>query len=343
MEHPPEGSFVPSPIANGLIVADFRQNPRIRNYLSRGEQWRLLGLVMALGLVALLMNEARKPDNWRWFVQLAGEDGQAPGAPGSAAETPPDTRLIPPPPEEEIPGALHLPVPPEAEQIEEDTTGRYFPGVKPKYFDAVRDDTFFRRDDRNAWFHLLEILNTTDEKTLEAESTGPATFAQLFSQSNDYRGRLVTLRGRIRRAHPLSAPKNDCGIEQYYQTWFQPEDNPTTPMVVYCLHLPEGFPTGMYLSAEVTVTGFFFKRWAYKAKDSLRTAPVVLARTVDWHGSTSRLNETVDVNARFFLIVLGAAAALSVVTLVYLLARFSSTRPREPREPPDLNSLAGPP
>ncbi len=317
-------------------MTDFRQEHRVRNYLSRGEQRRILGLVLALGLVVLLMYEARKPENWRWFARLAGEDQPVPG---DAVENLPDNRLEPPPAKEEIPGTFRSPAEHEADkEAEADTTGRYFPGVKPKYFDAVRDDTIFRRDECDAWFHLLQILDKTDKETLQAKSIGRATFAQLFSQSNDYRGKLVTLRGKIRRTQWMPAPGNDYGIEHYYRAWLQPEDNPTTPMVVYCLYLPEGFPAGTDVAEEVTVTGFFYKRWAYQAKDTLRTTPVVLARTVDWRRAPPAAKK-VEVNVRFVLTIIGVALAVSVVAILRVLARTRSPRPREPHKPPDFSVL----
>ncbi len=53
-------------------------------------------------------------------------------------------------------------------------------------------------------------------------------------------------------------------------------------MVVYALELPRDFPLGEELDARCTTTGFFFKRWAYASRRGVRTAPLVLARTVDW-------------------------------------------------------------
>ena len=292
--------------------------------------------MLALGLVVLLMYEARKPENWQWFARLAGEDQPLPG---NAAENLPDNWLKLPPVEEAIPGTFRAPAEHEADkEAEPDAAGRYFPGVKPEYFDAVRDDTIFRPGERDAWFHLLEILDKTDEETIQAESAGRTTFAQLFSQSNDYRGKLVTLRGKIRRSHWMRAPGNDYGIEHYYRTWLQPEDNPTTPMAVYCLHLPEAFPSGMDIAEEVTLTGFFYKRWAYQAKDALRSTPVVLARTVDWRRAPPPAKQ-IEVNARFILTIIGVALTVSVVAILYVWTRTRSPKPREPHEPPDFSVL----
>jgi len=260
-------------LCRSLAVVNFRRTPPPRNYLSRREQWRLLLLVMSLGLIVLLMSEARDPANWQWFFAL--DNGAAAGpADGPAI----DNRLAPETAEEGVPGAF---VSPAAAGARQQTSGR-FPDVPPKLLETVRDDAPFRHDEQEAWFHLLGILQKTDEATLGKASIGRVTFAQLYNQSSEYRGELVTVRGTIRRAHLLKAPKNDRGIDQYYQTWLQPADNRTMPMVIYCLSLPQGFPTGMDVSAEVEITGFYFKRWVYKAQDAIRTTPTLLARTVDW-------------------------------------------------------------
>ena len=284
----------------------------------------MLLLVMSLGLVVVLMIEARDPAHFAWFAVLTDEP------------MPIDNRLTPLRAENEIPGTF---VSPREVEAEEDTTGRYFPGVKPKYFESIRDDTTFRYQERKAWFNLLEVLDRNDEATLRKASTGRVAFAQLFKQSDDYRGELVTLLGSIRRAHRLSvpklsvpklnAPKNEYGIAQYYRMWLWTDDNRTSPMVIYCLYLPEGFPTGMDVSEEVEITGFFFKRWAYQAKDSLRTAPTVLARTVHWHKATPiAASAPMDLVTLAWIVVV--AAVFSLLAVIYVFTRTGPGRSVDP-------------
>lgn len=267
-------------------MINFQDTPKPRSYLSRREQWRLLVLVMAMGLVVFLMNEARKPENWAWLFAV----GEVSPRPAKAAEQP---------------------------------GGRYFPGVKPEYFLAIRDDMPFRPDEQDAWFNLFDVLNKTNEATLEEKSIGRVTFAQLFQQSDEYRGELVTIQGTVRRAHRLTAPKNDCGIKKYYQIWVQPADSPNSPIVVYCLHLPKGFPTGMDISAEAEITGFFFKRWAYKARGTLCTAPTLAARTVRWQ-KVPEVVKSAPMNVGTLLLLFGVAVAVSALVVVHVIRR---TRP----------------
>ncbi len=257
---------------------------RPRNYLGRGEQWRLLLLVFALGAVVLLMAEARNPGNWAWMF------GPAKGERNGDADRPPpsqiDNRLPAPAPDELPPDAVMIeppgePRPPEAETGE---LGGYFPGVHPKLFDEMRDDRLTRREEWPAWINLLDVLQHADEADLEKASLDRVAYSQLFDQSSVYRGRLVTVRGTVRGVfrYPLLIAPPDSQLEAYYQVWLYPKDNPAAPIMAYCLHLPEGFPTGTELSEEASIRGFFLKRTAYKAQDGFRTAPTILARTLRW-------------------------------------------------------------
>jgi hypothetical protein len=251
----------------------FQPRQSTPNYLGRREQRRLLTIVILLGLVFFLMQQARKPANWHWFVALnnPGAGGQA--EPGQAI----DTRLQPLAEAPQEPGTIQLPAQKPARPAAE-----YFAGVKPELLEAVRDDTVFRGAEHEAFFHLLETLHRTDQRTLDAASRGPTAFVQLYQQPDEYRGKLVTIRGAARGVFQYAAARNDYGIEKYYQVWIQPNDNPSLPLVIYVLDLPAGFPIADHMHEEVELTGFFFKRWAYRAQDAIRSAPLLLAKTVNW-------------------------------------------------------------
>ncbi len=319
-------------------MVSFQQTPKPRNYLARREQGRLLLLVMTLGLVMVLMTEARKPWRWQWLTGPSGggDDPQAASAP--AADEPIDTRARSAPPGEAISGTFRSPAP-VPDEAEEDAGGRYFRGVKPKYLEWIRDDKPFYPEETKAWFNLLGVLQRTDEPTLRRASTARVTFAQLFKQSKEYRGELVTVGGAVRRAHRLSTPKNEHGIEKFYQVWLFPDDNPSLPMVVYCLHLPKGFPTGMELEEKAEITGFYFKRWAYKAADSLRRAPTLAARTLHWQKAKPAVTKPAPAGLGSLLLAVGVAAALSFAVVVYVYTRSHPPRPQRSDGPPSFDAL----
>ena len=300
-------------------MVSFQRTPKPRNYLSRREQWRLLLLVMSLGLAMLLMMEARKPQNWRWITAL-DEPESADAVDGAKAPS-------------EREGTLFAP-----ELRVEGPSGRYFRGVKQTYLKTVRDDTTFGPGESDAWFHLFAILNNNEEETLRQGSSGRVTRAQLFEQSTAYRGELVTVAGTVRRVFRLTAPQNDYGVPGYYQVWLQPDDNLNAPIVVYCLYLPQGFPTGMDLDEQALITGFYFKRWPYKAVKTIEIAPTLLARTIQWRKRPEMVKEAPR-GPGSLLLVVGAALAFSVLVTAYVYYRTLDRAPVESESPPDLDAL----
>ncbi|MCC7083618.1 MAG: hypothetical protein IT427_01270 [Pirellulales bacterium] len=257
------------------------------NYLAWREQRKLLLWVLLIGLPPIAV--LRVVDRWR----AAELDSQNPAADAA----PIDPRLPTPSPALPALGAFTI----EPEQRENNQQNnriddRYFRGVMPNYLESVRDDTPSRPADQDACLNLLQVLHRATDAELKQASLGLVTYVQLFRQPEVYRGRLVDLRGTVRRAHPIPLPKNQSGLTQYYQLWLFTKDSGTNPFIVYALDLPAGFPIGTKLREPVELTGFFFKRVAYSAAGGGMTAPMLLAKTVAWNGAA--LAEKADANEK---------------------------------------------
>lgn len=194
-------------------------------------------------------------------------------------------------------------------------------------YSGVVDDAPFRLVENDAWFAVLDTLRQFDGEAIQQASPRPVGFSELFRLSDQYRGRLVSLEGTLVRAHRVPAAPNDVGIRQYYQLWLRPryEDN---PVVIYSLNLPEGFPTGMRIDEPITLEGVFFKRWAYSARDGVRIAPVVLARSVHWE-RLAMTEESTGVRPPMIAIVL-VALAIAGAIVAYVYAR--TERPRAEKD-----------
>jgi hypothetical protein len=117
---------------------------------------------------------------------------------------------------------------------------------------------------------------------LERSDARAVSFIELFGQPKSFRGRLVRFTGTVHRLQKVQAPANDYDITEYWQGWVEPADGPASPIVVYFLRLPTGMPHGMRMREPVEVVGYFFKRWAYEATDTVRTAPLVMALEPIW-------------------------------------------------------------
>jgi hypothetical protein len=90
------------------------------------------------------------------------------------------------------------------------------------------------------------------------------------------------MKGTLRRAERLPAPANDYGVDRYWQCWMEPAGGPASPVVIQCLTLPDGMPTGLAIGEPVEVTGYFFKNFAYNAADAIRVAPVIMTLEPSW-------------------------------------------------------------
>lgn len=259
-------------------MLDFRRHTRSPNYLAGRQQYKLLALMTSAGLVLVLVSLAAEPDRWDWMFSSAHRGHHATDATVPFA---PDTRLIASSDKTDAPGTFVAPL----DGLPTDVVAKhdlFFPGVRTDYLQTVRDDTVFRNAESDAWFHLFDLLAVTDDQTLAKASTGKITFRQLYQQPRAYRGRVVTLSGTVRGAREIEAPRNAYGIKKYWQLSIEPTGEPGQLVVAYSLTLPGKFPIGDRINERVTLQGFFFKRWAYPAADAVRTAPLMLTRTVEW-------------------------------------------------------------
>jgi hypothetical protein len=202
----------------------------------------------------------------------------------------------------------------------------------------IRDDTVISRPNEvNAWFRLVENLKKAPIDQLEQldESAAPRVgFRQLHQQPRDYRGRMVRIRGAARMAYHVDAPPNVVGVEGYYVFVVMPAGGPNSPIMVYTLELPPGFPevkdrdvdgTTTDLNEEVEFTGYFFKRMAYLAQDGTRIAPLLIAKSPTWTPREVRqLAELPDWRV-FLAVVVGLAlASTGIAMFVYVKHRKSS-------------------
>lgn len=308
-------------------------NPSPRNFLARREQVRLLALVFSLGLIIVLMSEAAKPKNWYWLwggnppqAAPAHNDGPAPPDENETV----DTRLRPEP---ETFDPDHPVVEAPAATAEEDPWSapegvvyaeNLMPGVRRADLETIRDDAAFNREENEIFYRWLVQSGRLGADRLAEKTLGPTTHLQLYKQSNVYRGRVVSLKGTIRRALRVHANENDLGVDTYYQLWLQPDDRPTLPIVVYTQHLPEGFPVGTEVSEAATLVGVPFKRWPYMARDTMRLAPLIVAPTIAWQPKAVVTQDNISL-FQIALVVL-VAAGLAAVVVILIVKRTNQVR-----------------
>jgi hypothetical protein len=230
---------------------------RPRNYLATTERRRLFWTVFPVAALVLLTL------GWierAWLPKPAGDGSEV------------DTRL------DSVAGR-----PPTGDEIVIEREAQPFDDVPAAHLSAsreslarVRDATFFREADEDAWFQTWSTLRDGGAGALRAATPRRVGFRELFGQPRSFRGRLVAMRGTFHRLEEVRAPANDYGIERYWQGWLEPDGGPASPVVVQSLAVPPGMRTGMTIDEPAEVVGYFFKNYAYAASDAVRVAPVIM-------------------------------------------------------------------
>ena len=243
------------------------------NYSSRREQIRLFILCGMLMLVLAMMNEARKPEAWRWL--WAG------GRPDEVENAEPiDTRIDLDEPNLPADGfvADASPTVPVLAKADERV-----PELTPEILATIKDNTVFRAAENDAWLAMIGALHSREQNVIEQLSLGRVGFAQLFRQTDFYRGQVVTVAGIARRLEAIETEnKNELGIGTLYRWILEPQSTSTAPIVVYSIECPDGLTPSEKLRENCEFTGFCFKRWAYKSGDGARVAPLIIAKTCKW-------------------------------------------------------------
>ena len=179
--------------------------------------------------------------------------------------------------------------------------------LAPSLFNEVQDRDFrgIVPEEKTLYYYVLKHLQETslkDQKqaaafNLQQRRSELKTFKEhpqlklplfpdIFKNSSRYKGRLVTLTGRVRKLMHYPAEKNDYGIKTLYEAWLFTDASQQNPTVVVCTEVPpalqDGLPKGIDVIDHVTVTGYLFKMYAYNAQDTTRVAPLILAQQLEW-------------------------------------------------------------
>ncbi|PQO26733.1 hypothetical protein C5Y96_19815 [Blastopirellula marina] len=246
-------------------------------------------LVGSLGLVVVLMIRAADPETWRWIApDQAAEEGSTEDpariaqnqievprkAVASDNGTEGEFRVVGnrPPATPYTLGGNHNG---EAGQ------GHDKIWATPEALALVEDSSPFRASDFEAWSQVFDNMREANAQELSAKHAPLVQFGQLFQQSKLYRGKLVTIQGTIRRCVKLPPNPLDERAGNLWQLWvFSGGDN--SPIVIYSMDLPEGFPVGNEIHETASLQAVYFKKWVYAAKGGTMSAPLLLAKNVNW-------------------------------------------------------------
>ena len=269
-------------------------------WLNRRDQYRLLKMVGVLMLIVVAIQIAAKEETWHWLfppqhAATAPRDAETPAETQQQPDF--DVRLerelqpgefVAPPAESREAALQKLKEAAEAaipEEVAEDTLR-----IEPDLLSAVRDNSLgIRRDEAAAFNAVLARAAQLSENQLEQAAPRTTAFRVLMVDASHFRGRPVSIAGRLRRLLPFEAGPNEFDLNQLYEAWITPDDSPERPVRVVFTLENSTLPTGEGLDVPVQAAGFFFKLEGYAARGGLTTTPLILARTVHRHEGTGSL------------------------------------------------------
>jgi hypothetical protein len=147
-----------------------------------------------------------------------------------------------------------------------------------------------------------------------ARENREATFAHVFNDPDQYRGKVVHVEGRLARLRRWEAPEyvKQRGVANLYEAWIFDVTQGTNPWCVIFTDLPPGLEVGEKMNIPVTADGYFFKKYRYTAAKDDRYTPLVIARTLHLENSPSASTGAFSAQ---FLVLLGLMIGGAVVLI----------------------------
>ncbi len=148
----------------------------------------------------------------------------------------------------------------------------------------VRDNTLgVRSEEADPFFRLLAHTLQIPASSLAMAARKDVLYLNLMTESDTFRGELVSISGDLRRLNRFPASENPYGVVDLYEGWVFTADSGTNPYRVVCTAIPKDMPTGETINLPVRVSGYFFKREGYETPGGLHVAPLLLAKTIAWN------------------------------------------------------------
>ena len=131
-----------------------------------------------------------------------------------------------------------------------------------------------------AWFTMMIYAGQTDVRAFEDASNPDLNYARLWQRPQLYRGKVVTMEGKLRQLDRIEAPTilRQAGFTHLYEGWLLLK-NQVDPVCILFTQLPPEIKPGKELEYQVRFSGYFYKKYRYPdAAKKNRSAPLLIGR-----------------------------------------------------------------
>ncbi len=138
-----------------------------------------------------------------------------------------------------------------------------------EYEDHARDIT------PGPFLYLLDLTRRVSVRQLEPMAVSSFTYRDLFERTEEFRGRVLSFRGRVRRI--VEVPPGPGQDQPYYEAWVFTADSGHLPYCVISARPPVGLPVARRLNEYCLVVGIFLGWWKHEtAGRHLLSSPIVM-------------------------------------------------------------------
>jgi hypothetical protein len=188
-----------------------------------------------------------------------------------------------------------------------------------------------RQEEIRPWFHIFALLNVTPLAILQKASVGPVLPEMLNDNPEEYRGKVVTVRGRLVRCRKVPCGPNEIGMRAYYEVWMVPKKNAKQPINICAIEVCRPLRDEAAKGKPVEATGIFFKRRAFAKESKVVQTPVVLAKQLrQIKGIHSEKERRFSAGQAFMIFLLAAILGVGGVLMVRILLRVLGEKLNEP-------------
>ncbi|MCA9080897.1 MAG: hypothetical protein KDA58_10085 [Planctomycetaceae bacterium] len=280
----------------------FQQPASPPPYLNRKDQYRLLGLCAMLLIVMLAIREAARPETWNWIA----------GAP--------EQELTPVEDLEDIshllePGRGARNLAPDEFIAVQTAAPTDQPAAPPQQRLDVAPETLAALDDNHlGWKQgevvalqaVLDHVRNLPSEALERTGAEELSYRVINTEPEQYRGRLVSLRGVLRRFEEFHQQGADESAPKAYVGWMFTDDSGNHPWMILCTESSPNLSIASSMETPVTVSGYFLKRFGYATTEGATLAPLIVTQRFHSVPTIAQDREQTENITTYVVAVLGA-------------------------------------
>jgi hypothetical protein len=195
--------------------------------------------------------------------------------------------------------------------------GKLFPDFRGKHADEIDPR---EKQEYDAYCQALVTASITSEKAFanSARTNERATYGHLFGEPWAYRGKVVTIKGRLKRLREYETPRPVFrqGVEKYYEGWIYADTPGSNPVCVMVAELLPGIKPGEVVDHRVVFHGYFFKKYIYFTAKDRRVTLLCVGRTLVPSDAQPARSESPGLPTGFITLIFSFIGGVLLVVLL---------------------------